>query len=334
MSHEITVNAQGQAEAFYTKEPAWHKLGTVVNEAPDSLAALQLARLDWTVEKKEIQVVENLIGCGGYRALQRADDNRVLSVVTDDYSVLQNRDCFTFMDALASEGVKYESAGSLKGGKLVWMLAQMPGEFEVSKDDVMKQFILVVNGHGGVSFKVFPTNVRVVCWNTYQQALSEAGKIFNARHVGRIELKVDEARALLFGVTKQQADLNKLLKKLSIKGVVKSQVDEFIASMFPLPAVKNDDVEKKVSKRILDNRAAVLKSFDEDPQQQTEAARGTAFGLFNSYTQWLEHDRRVLGKTEADKSVSRLNHSWFGGGVADKERALVEVMRIAGVNEN
>lgn len=48
MAHEIS-NESGKYEAFYTKEPAWHQLGTVVEEAPTSKEAIKLAGLDWDV---------------------------------------------------------------------------------------------------------------------------------------------------------------------------------------------------------------------------------------------------------------------------------------------
>ena len=44
---------------MYVREKPWHGLGTMVEEAPTSADALRLAGLDWTVDKKNIQV------CGG-----------------------------------------------------------------------------------------------------------------------------------------------------------------------------------------------------------------------------------------------------------------------------
>ena len=85
---------------FYAgREKPWHGLGTQVDEAPTSADALRLAGLDWTVERKPIQV------CGGRKvdnffANVRSSDGAVLGVVSDRYQVVQNAEAFAFTDAL------------------------------------------------------------------------------------------------------------------------------------------------------------------------------------------------------------------------------------------
>lgn len=64
---------------MYVREKPWHGLGTMVEEAPTSADALRLAGLDWTVDKKNIQV------CGGakienYKANVRSSDGAVLGM--------------------------------------------------------------------------------------------------------------------------------------------------------------------------------------------------------------------------------------------------------------
>ncbi len=50
MAHEIDITT-GAAAVFVTGEPAWHRLGKVIESATTSSEAIQLAGLDWRVEQ-------------------------------------------------------------------------------------------------------------------------------------------------------------------------------------------------------------------------------------------------------------------------------------------
>ena len=108
---------------FYTRKAPWHGLGTKVIEAPDSKNALILAGLDWNVLQEPIYTGAGE-PVGGYRANIRDTDRKVLGVVTDRYKVVQNHEAFAFTDSLLKEGVRYETAGSLQGGKRIWLFGQ------------------------------------------------------------------------------------------------------------------------------------------------------------------------------------------------------------------
>ncbi len=103
---------------FYVRETPWHGLGTKVLSAPSSSDALRLAGLDWQVLQEPIYT-ETEERIEGYKANVRDSDRRVLGVVTDRYKVIQNEEAFAFTDELLGEGVRYETAGSLLGGRKV-----------------------------------------------------------------------------------------------------------------------------------------------------------------------------------------------------------------------
>lgn len=119
---------------FSVREKPWHDLGVVVEEAPSSEEALRLAGLDWRVVQKSLYTNSGLVD--GYKANVRESDNTVLGVVTDRYKVVQNTEAFAFTDNLLGEGVKYETAGSLQGGKKVWILARLPREYIMSGERI------------------------------------------------------------------------------------------------------------------------------------------------------------------------------------------------------
>ena len=103
---------------FYIRETPWHGLGKRVKESPNSKEALTLAGLYWKVVQEPIFTnTEEQIE--GYQANIRDSDRKVLEVVTNHYKVIQNQEAFAFTDSLLGEGIRYETARSLQGGKRV-----------------------------------------------------------------------------------------------------------------------------------------------------------------------------------------------------------------------
>ena len=116
---------------MYVRETPWHGLGTKVDEAPTSTDALRLAQLDWTVDQHPVFADGNEIA--GYKANVRSSDGKCLGIVSNRYKVVQNVDAFSFTDSLIGGDVRYETAGSLNGGRKIWLLARLP-ETEICGD--------------------------------------------------------------------------------------------------------------------------------------------------------------------------------------------------------
>ena len=181
---------------FSTREKPWHGLGTIVEEAPTSAEALRLAGLDWKVNQSAIFTSAGKVE--GYRANVRSTDQAVLGVVTDRYKVIQNTDAFAFTDELLGEGVKYETAGSLQGGRKVWLLARLPREYIISGERISPYLVFSNTHDGSGAVRVAITPVRVVCNNTLNLALESASRSFSMIHTGDIKGKILEAKQTLF----------------------------------------------------------------------------------------------------------------------------------------
>ncbi len=93
----------------------------------------------------------------------RSDTHSVLGVVGKTYRVFQNVEAFDFMDTLVGEKLAmYETAGALRQGKRIWMLARIPKEYRVG-DDVVQPYVLLSNAHDGTqALRMIPTTVRGV----------------------------------------------------------------------------------------------------------------------------------------------------------------------------
>ena len=139
----------GVGEAAFALRPAWHGLGRVLDDVPSSEEMIEAAHLGWSVGAQEMVTSEGR-SVPGYFATVREDTGAVLGVVSDRYKVVQNRDAFNFLDSLLQDGViRYESAGALKGGRVVWALARMPSNDEIALGDVSRRYILFSTTHDG-----------------------------------------------------------------------------------------------------------------------------------------------------------------------------------------
>jgi phage/plasmid-like protein (TIGR03299 family) len=205
MAHEIDLTT-GRAAVFVTREPAWHKLGTVVTEAQTAEKALQLAGQNWAVVQKAIfwkdwQGRECVIDT--HKANVRGDTNAVLGIVGEGYVPFQNKEAFSFFDSVVGEGqAVYESAGALFEGRKVWIQARLPKMLRAAGDDVVNPYILLSNSHDGTqALRMYPTAVRVVCSNTLNRAdrarKGVAAQGIAIRHCGDLKAKVSEAQRIL-----------------------------------------------------------------------------------------------------------------------------------------
>ena len=232
---------------FYVRETPWHGLGTKVLEAPASKDALQLAGLDWRVLQEPIYTaMEELVD--GYKANVRDSDRKVLGVVTDRYRVIQNDEAFAFTDELLGAGVKYETAGSLQGGRKVWLLAHMPHEYIISGERI-SPYLLFSNTHDGSgAIKVALTPIRVVCQNTLNLALANAKRSWSMIHTGDIKEKMQEAKDTLFLAENYMDELGKEFEALRMKKLTDKRVMEYIEILLPIEDGSTPQQEKNMKR--------------------------------------------------------------------------------------
>lgn len=298
---------------MYVREKPWHGLGVMVETAPDSKSAIHLAGLDWRVEKKDMYLPNGII-IPDYKANVRDSDGAILGVVSDKYKIVQNDEAFAFTDSLISGDVKYETAGSLKGGKTVWMLAKMPTT-EILGDET-EQYLCFSNTHDGTgAVRVFMTPIRVVCNNTLNLALSTAQRCWSMKHMGDIEAKIEEAQDCLRLSNKYMDGLKEYADNLSKKTVTDEALRDILNDIFPI----NDDMSER-------EKNGVAKLKDEFMicyfMPDIDKFRGTAWGVVNAMTDMVAHSQprrntknyqennwgRIMnGHTLVDNIVSAVN---------------------------
>ena len=207
MPADLTINSDGQIEMFYTGEAPWHRLGTEVSHALTSEEAIKAANMDWNVVTRPVlyttpdsfipKEIPNRV------AVVREDTNEVFTVASDRYTPLPNRKAFEFFDSVVGAGQAiYHTAGTINGGKKLWILAKLDGELKVTNNDILHKYILLGSSHdSSMPLSMMFTTVRVVCSNTFSLALDmnqkSNGIKFTAKHTPSISTKAVSARQTL-----------------------------------------------------------------------------------------------------------------------------------------
>lgn len=299
-----------------TQRRAWHGLGVVVEDAPTPHEGLKIAGLDW---RTEVAPLTGLFGTDPSTAERapvtthvcnyRSDDKSQLGVVSSNFKAIQNSDMADFADALSTTGdaVQLETAGSIKGGRKVYMLLR--GEsFSVGRDDEVKPYYLLANAHdGSMSFRALPTTIRVVCSNTLHAALGRKGKGgITIRHTSKAMDRVVEAKRALNLYQSQQEEQRKQIETLAGRNVSVKDVQDFWLESYQrdfgaIPARPANDKEVSIRERALTAVNQMANRFD----RERDKAGSSAWNAFNAYSGWVQHDRKT-------RSADRTENNLFG----------------------
>lgn len=213
MAHELSFT-NGVADFFAVRQSAWHREGTLLDEAPSFDQALEIAKLDYEVTKlptfRQVGPAEapDYVQSDLAFVTYRADRAIELGMVGKDYTVVQNRDAFAALRPLVDEGILHlETGGVLREGADAWLLGRFdierfgPVVREVFADEVLPYVCIAANHNGRRGNLVALTPIRVVCANTMgfmEGSASEADSI-KVRHTGDAEARTIEAAERLVG---------------------------------------------------------------------------------------------------------------------------------------
>jgi phage/plasmid-like protein (TIGR03299 family) len=304
--------------------PAWHNLGQVVDGAQTWEQAMKAANLDWSVSKVRFPnpFGDNQIDAFG---IFRDDNKQFLGQVGIDYHPIQNEEQFKFLDALmeANSGAIIETAGALGNGERLFATAKIAADFYISgTDDLHKTYLLVANSHNGsMRLTTMMTEVRVVCENTLQMALTKSGeKALRFRHTKNAVSRMREAEDLVKGVTMTSKALQEKLEVLAHRRMTKPSLKSLIEKLFPVRKGEAD-----ISKQAETKLIRILNLFEENDNDAIPQVRGTAYNMLNAFTNFVDHESRTV-KTEkrkgADEEVIRADSAVFGTGSRFKNHVL------------
>lgn len=308
------MSAEVETMMFVGRERPWHGLGTQVEEAPDSREALIAAGLDWNVVQRPV-FTQDGVKVPGYFANVRQQDGSILGVVTSRYKVVQNRDAFAFTDALLGDGVRYETAGSLMGGRKTWILAKLPTRYIIQGEQILPYLVFSNTHDGSGAIKIAMTPIRVVCNNTLNLALDTADRSWSIHHTGDIAAKLEDARETLFMAEDYMNELGKGFEDLSRKRLTDAAVDEFIKELLPIA----DDASETTEKNILRLRKDVATRYFDAPDLQ--GLRKNGYRFINAVSDFATHATPIRRTRNYQENL--FNKTMEGNLLTDKAYRLV-----------
>jgi phage/plasmid-like protein (TIGR03299 family) len=295
----------------YAGEVPWHGLGHKVPSDLSTDQMMQAAGLDWTVQKIPAFVkIEDESQAIDAAALVRSSDNKILDVVSSDWNPVQNQEAFDFFQDFVNAGdMEMHTAGSLKGGQIVWALAKIKDSFELFGGDQVDSYMLFTNPHVyGQSLDIRFTPIRVVCNNTLTLSLSQKnGTAFKLSH--RREFVADQAKQAL-GIAHAKLDEYKSMASwMGSKRYDNESIKAYFQDLFPSQGDK-------------DSRNAIKALEVLELQPGAKFAEGSWWQAFNAVTYMTDH---LMGRS----NDARLQSAWFGVNKSLKNKALQQAIYMA-----
>jgi phage/plasmid-like protein (TIGR03299 family) len=314
MSHGITTNDQ----MFSVRRVPWHGLGVVLDEYPKSIdEALDKAGLGWKVTHGDVLVVKapewtddfgtkhpaELIAAKGFKANLREDTGDVLGIVSDEYEVVDNRAAFRFLDALIGSELHFETAGSLWGGRRVWVLARLPEFIELGGDQ-SATYVYVANSHdGSMAVTAAATPIRIVCANTLGAALRRAehgpsaARTFRFRHTGNLQAKFAEARQVLGMAINYQEQFKALADRLALEPISEGALERRVLRHLWVTDDENLGRRARENReRTIEHTLAIFRGRG-IAGDTTGNSPGTKWTAFNAVAEHLDYGRRYTTRT-------------------------------------
>lgn len=309
----------------YVGRTPWHGLGNRLDtEQPLQVWAKQ-AGLNWTIEESPVRYVANgksaigeILSYPESKVLYRSDTKAPLSVVGNRFKVVQPEEILEFYrDLTEVSGFELETAGVLKGGRKMWALARTGQSGVLKGSDQTNAYVLLATACDGTMATVVQfTSIRVVCNNTLAVALNEASAMaVKVKHTTAFDPQLVKKR---LGISVSAwDDFMYRLRALSERKVRTTEVRKYLTSVF------TDDSNQTPGKTNERSLAKALALYEGEGIGATMAsAEGTAYGLLNAVTQFVDHERRA-------KSVDhRLDSAWFGAGATLKRKALQQALTL------
>ena len=308
----------------YVNETPWHGLGNQLTARQPIEVWAKQAGMDWQIRETPVCFSTGHAGGPGATAsfpenkvLFRSDTNEPLSVVSQRFKVVQPNEILEFYrDLTEVSGFELETAGVLKGGRKIWALARTGQSSTLKGNDVSNAYVLLATAcDGTLATTAQFTSIRVVCNNTLAVALGAGNGAVKVRHSTAFDAQ-SVKRQLGISVSTWSSFMYQM-KGLSERKVKMHEAMNYLSRVF------SDESKADSGSASERTMAKVLALFDGRGRgAELPSSKGTAFGLLNSVTEFVDHERR------ARSADHRLESAWFGQGAALKEKAWDQALML------
>ncbi len=334
MAHNLEMH-DGEVAFALRGTPAWHNLANRIfskDEEVSTQLMLDEAKLsNWNVRLSPVAdlIPESWNETSDSQLVLRnnpfTNSTDVLSVVGGRYKVIQNEELFSFADNIVDgdSRVAWESAGSLKNGRVVFGSLTIPREMILDPqgaNDKTQLYLIVWTSHdGSVAVQAAITPVRVVCQNTLNLAMRSAKQSFKIRHTQTAEGKIQVARETL-GLTLGYFDeFEKQAQQLFTQSITDKQFADIVKTIYPKP----EESASKLAKTKWDNKVVLLDDLYHNSPTNANI-KGTKWGAFNALTERLDYFRSTRKNNSESKWASA---SGFDPVITAEKNKILQVVK-------
>lgn len=318
MAHELDMS-NNRANVAFVGDTPWHGLGSPLTRGATMTTWKKEAGLNWNVEGAPVEFTDDQ-GKGHQitdkQVLYRSDTQEALGVVGHNYKIVQPGEIIDFYEDLVDKfGFALNTAGSLKGGRIIWALAETGEKFKLGRKDEVNGFMLLSTSNDKtMATRAMFTSVRVVCNNTLSWALRDAKSAISVTHAAEFD-HIDVKEQL--GIYKSSwGDFHNMAKDMSKRKLKDDEALNFLGTIFAKRGKQAEDMlETKTVKAVFDLYKGNAKG------SEFASSCDTVWGLVNGVTEYLDHHR---GKDPS----SRLVNAWFKGGASIKTKAMEQAVEL------
>lgn len=298
------------SRAMFTsgRRPSFSTLGTETKTARTAEEALKEAQLDWQVFKSEdpVSTMVPMLGDSAmeqgslqeisfkdkfmtYRFNPITNQPEALGVVGSRYTPVQNLEAFSLLNNIADDsGAVFDSAGSLDGGKKVFMTMKLPEGIQVGGVDKVDMYLLAWNAHdGSSSFSIHVTPIRLWCQNQIRMIMRTAESSYTLRHTPRVNGKVIAAREALGLTFKYVEEFERQAELLLGEKYSDKEFYRLVETLIPI------DEENERARNVAEEARQNLVGLWKAPTQ--ENILNTKWAAYNSVAEYADWTKPVRG---------------------------------------
>jgi phage/plasmid-like protein (TIGR03299 family) len=324
MAHELDMS-NARANMAYVGQTPWHGLGHLLTEGASIDQWTKAAGLDWeALTLPSLYEYQGEVITSPNFHIVRSDTGASLGVMSGRYKTVQPADVMAFFDEFVSVDDRFtlETAGALKGGRVIWALAKFKDELKAGGDAHVPYVFLTTSFDGTLATTAQATMIRVVCRNTMAASLfaSDSATVKVPHSRLWTPAVASDARQRLETIAGSFAKYKDMADALAMVRISRDQTVDLFKSLIFKPG-------EKESGRAKVQFEALFASYVETCGEGTEV--GTAWTALNAVTRYVDHNRTTRRVDGASEGEARMASSFFGSGAAMKAKALAWLQEAA-----
>ncbi len=323
---KITAAPKTKKELLEVSQTDWQVIQQpVFTLSVDGMAKLEAGQYTDELPAADLLQFDGDEGRPEYWANMRDRDSQLLGIVGSRMEPLQNEEQAEFMLALLdTEEFVWETGGSLREGQMVWFMAKLLNPPKLPAGEELASFISTVNYHNGKgSFMAMNHDIRIVCNNTLDAALSSHKSQWAIRHTANMKERTKEAQKALRLARSNAESLVETANELVLRPFKHSDMVDVLGVLYPIPP----DSSPLTQKRIHERTDEVMEVWASSPN--LENIRDTAWGAFNALVEFADHSPTNNFRSNEARLLSVMTPN--GKGHQFKRRALATVANKADV---